>query len=511
MKRSPVGWIVLAVACLTCVPARHSPRRVVLLLADTLRADHFTPERMPELWRYFEDGTRFEAAYSAATWTLPSVASLFTGRHPIELRTTEGTLISIPVGVPTLASELAGRGYATAAVTANVTVNHENGFSRGFDRFVAAFARKAGETKRQIRWPAPDADWVIRHAESALREFEGQDLFLYLHFMDPHDPYRDHETGVLLSAPTPGEVRSPEAVRDLRLAYASEVRFLDRRLAAFLEQHGPFDLVIFTSDHGEEFFEHGGFKHGPTVYPEAARVPLLIRGEAVDHRVISRPVSLVHLKEFLLHAGKESLDRRRAVFTESFSHGPPRLSRVFGERQAILFSRFFAAQATTPTARWLLDHHAPLVFATLNGDPASLAELPVDELLLDLIRHFAGFREGLYLLFPPGGPWRIEIEGAGSGGWYWGSAAVCRLRRSAAARLIMEIDDPDPFVLVFLPLMGESARLREATGGRWLQPSGGPPKRVPRSLAVWRDPGRPPQELAGIEETLDRLRALGYL
>ncbi len=127
------------------------------------------------------------------------------------------------------------------------------------------------------------------------------------------------------------------------------------------------------------------------------------------------------------------------------------------------------------------------------------------------MRHFAGFRKGLYLLFPPGGNWRVEITGATTPGWWWGDAPTCELAETGPDGLLLEVAGADPFALVFLPVDGESVSVLSAASGATIRPLAGPPREVPRSATHWLDPGRPPPKLSGIEESLERLRALGYL
>ena len=234
------------------------PRRVLLVVIDTLRADA-VDSSMTELLDLFAGGTRFTHAYSPASWTLPAMASILTGRSPPDLALPDGTLIALAPGESTIASDFAARGYYTAGVSANYTVHHENGFSAGCDLFLVPSVLGHGD------WP--DADWVLERARRVLQWFPDRDLFLYLHLMDPHDPYRESGSGEALAAPATGQSDDPAAAARLRAAYLDDARVLSARLAEFVRDSGPFELVVVTADHGEEFLEHGGWRHGPRSIP----------------------------------------------------------------------------------------------------------------------------------------------------------------------------------------------------------------------------------------------------
>jgi arylsulfatase len=503
-------------------------RRVLLAVADTLRFDYADEERMPELWSYFADGTRFLRAYSPASWTLPSLASVFTGQLPSQLRSPDGTLISLAPGAETIASELHRRGSVTVGVTANYTVNHENGFSTGFDLFFAPPPATGGEASGGL----PDARWIAERAREAADWFAGEDLFLYLQFMEPHEPYRDHETGRALGVPMGDRNPDPATLAALRSAYASEARYLSRELGALLRHLGELDLAVFTADHGEEFFEHGGFRHGPTLYEEVVRVPLWIRGPGFPARTVAEPISLVALKRLLLR-GPDGIPQGRTpnrVTMETFSYGPPRWSCILDHTQVIYFARRLVPEnAEHPTARWLQENHPRMSFSDLDGWPidpgGDLVRRSVDQLL----EHFAGHRRGLFLLFEEGSEAALEVSGAGRDGLLWGDAEHLAVNEAGPAKLQVEVREPRPFALLFLPVPegGEEERTAGTPdrGPRVVDLASGRPlavapiaavsdpeaRRPAGAVSVWLDPGRPPAVLRGAEETLERLKALGYI
>lgn len=483
-------------------------RKILLAVADTLRFDHADRERMPEVWSYFAGGTRFLHAYSPAAWTLPSLASIFTGELPVKLRSPDGTLISLGSDAGTLASKLAGRGFVTAGVTANYTVNHENGFSQGFDLFYTPSPREHNPGD------FPDARWVGERALEIASWFEEEDFFVYLQYMEPHEPYRNHESGEALNLLVRGEDPDPGALAALRSAYASEVRYLSRELGVLLQRLGDLDLAVFTADHGEELFDHRGYGHGPTLSEEVVRVPLWVRGRGVEARTVDEPVSLVTLADLILR-GSDPGSRDAPVTMETFTFGPPRWSCIIDRKKVIYFARGLEAQEPSdgmhPTARWLLEHHPRIFFSDLEGRPVE----PGAELVrrsVDLLQeHYAGHRRGLFVRLEEVREAELRATGVGRDGLWWGDAASVEVTE-ADGKLAISVRAPQPFVLLFLPQAGDAApRLFDAGTGEPVVLGLAPPARSEAAVTAWLDPGRPAAELRGAEETLKRLEALGYL
>jgi hypothetical protein len=484
-------------------------RRVLLVVIDTLRADA-VDSSMPELLDLFADGTRFMRAYSPASWTLPAMASILTGRSPPDLALPDGTLIALAPGESTIASDFAARGFYTAAVSANYTVHHENGFSAGCELFLVPSVLGHGD------WP--DAGWVLERARRVLQWFPDRDLFLYLHLMDPHDPYRESGSGESLAAPATGQTDDHAAAARLRAAYLDEARGLSARLAEFVRESGPFELVVVTADHGEEFLEHGGWRHGPTVYPEVSRVPLLVRGTGIAAAEVARPVSLVDLRHFLAEAagagGETEWPTGSMAEVVSFVHAGPRFGWAHDGGEAILFARDLAPPAVEdPIGKWLRAHHPRLDFVDADGAERAAGENEAADAALLLTARFHGLAAGSWLWVPPSVErLRVEIEGASGGGWWWGGARGVELSSAGAgsSSKVLEVTAPDPFALVFVPAI-EGGRLSLVEGVEPM-PLAGPPSVIPDEGAVaWRDRGRPPAALEGVEQTMRRLRAQGYL
>ena len=319
------GVILVCLALLTAGCADSPPRSVVLMVVDTLRADHlgiygYERETSPELDRLSRSAAVYDHAYAPSPWTLPSFGSIFTGRLPAEHLAgwpasalpgaqVEGrSFLPLRPGTPTLAETLEGAGLETAAVMNNAFLHPDFGVARGF----RTYDHLGGNRKRIRR-----ADQVVDRALKWL-DVEGRgDFFLAVHFFDPHLNYDAPEgfRGRYTREISDGERHAMMDLRRLRQrvrrgedvdwdfligAYDEEIAFVDQEIGRFwreLESRGLLDhsLVIVTADHGEEFGDHGGFEHGHSLFEELVRVPLLMWGPGVRPGRYFHPVSLVDI------------------------------------------------------------------------------------------------------------------------------------------------------------------------------------------------------------------------
>jgi arylsulfatase A-like enzyme len=309
---------LLALAASACGGGDERPRLVVLVSIDTLRADHlgfygYERETSPVLDALARESTVFDEAMSSSPWTLPAHASLLTGLYPSRhgLTSHERYLSS---GLATLAQLFSRAGYRTAAVVNSHNLGPDFGLDRGFQQY-RYFEENASqrEPSRQITDQA--VQWV---GEAGKRP-----LFLFLHYYDVHSDYAslpEHEAEFLrpyegiadgttaqLAAHREGKVSlSPADAPNLIDRYDAGIRQMDAEIGRFLDflrERNLMEetLLVLTSDHGEEFFEHGGVLHGQTQYQEVLRVPLVVRGPEVPAgRRIATPVSLVDVAPTLL-------------------------------------------------------------------------------------------------------------------------------------------------------------------------------------------------------------------
>ncbi|HEX2162916.1 MAG TPA: sulfatase, partial [Thermoanaerobaculia bacterium] len=397
---------------------------VVLIVVDTLRADHLGAyghplPTSPEIDRRLAArGTLFEDAYAQAPWTLPSVLSFLTGRPPGELLPAgREAPTAVPPGVPTIAERLRDAGYRTAAFVANPTLQPTVGFDRGFETWWAPPA--------EVESLRLDAAEVNRRALPWLAAHAGAPFFLYLHYMDPHDPYAPPETGAAEAPFFPGyegevtgemvqglylgevELADPEADRrQLAALYDGEIAHVDGRigevLAAFDERLAADTLFVLTADHGEELGDHGGWKHGHTLYDEQIRVPLIARwdGRVRAGRRIEGAVRLLDLVPTLLTAaglgrppglagadltpvltGIEPLPRRVAL-SRHLSFGPLRAAAVLDDWKLILFNRREPFEPENDlhaaTAPFDLERLERIELYDLSADPGETRDLSTE-------------------------------------------------------------------------------------------------------------------------------------
>lgn len=305
---------------------------VIILLIDKLRADHvgcygYHLETTPNIDEYANRGVRFENVRAQASWTLPSTVSLFSGLHPSThgVRTREHSLSD---RVDTMAEIFGDGGYATAAIVANpflkTTFNVQQGFQHYFDDFIKE--THWGSAKRNVRMLTELMDGVealkllysrpeykvpehlVGHynvgkmgigtvnseALRWVRKNRDRPFFLYLHYIDVHGPY-------VPPRPFDNEFSGTRAQEVVNL-YDGALRYTDSQIDSFLEdlkQLGVFEnsIIMITSDHGEEFQDHGGSTHGKTLYEEQLRVPLIIlRTEAFPfNKTVAEPVGLIDI------------------------------------------------------------------------------------------------------------------------------------------------------------------------------------------------------------------------
>jgi arylsulfatase A-like enzyme len=353
--RRGAAWVRVGIAALLllasgsgCTASDEHPA-IVLIVIDTLRWDRlslsgYDRRTSPQIDRFAADAVVFERAFAPASWTRPSVASLLTGldaRKHGAVHSDEG------LGpVETLAENLARGGYRTQAWITNPFLKG-GGFERGFGRFEKlCLGRGFSVTGAEVT--------ALVMAEGVV----GPATFNWIHFIDPHDPYRpSDETHAELVRPYAGTARgetsfvrgtllsgefipSAEDVGYLSDLYDAEIRTVDQavgRLLDWLRSTGAYDraLVILTSDHGEEFREHGGWLHGLTVYEEQIHVPLLIKppsslGAAAGRR--GQPVSLLDVMPTVLEIASQPLPENldgRSLVPDLLGRSPPSSRTLF--------------------------------------------------------------------------------------------------------------------------------------------------------------------------------------
>ena len=281
----------------SCAPGRGDRPDIVLIVVDTLRADHVGAyghhrETTPHLDVLASRGVLFENAWATAPWTLPSVMSIHTGLYPSDHRV-ENDGLKLGAEVSILAEQLSAAGYETAAFVSHVYVSRPFGFDRGFDTFEDFGIGRPGY--RVEAGMEPTADIVTEAALARLGRRSRAPLFLFVHYFDPHWPYDpppqyrelfpNDYNGPLdasydsISRFQDPAVPLPDGYRAfLEARYDGEIRFVDEMIGRLLDALDERAWVVVTADHGEEYKEHGSMGHGRQLYEESIRVPLVIAG-----------------------------------------------------------------------------------------------------------------------------------------------------------------------------------------------------------------------------------------
>jgi choline-sulfatase len=272
--------------------AAGPPPSLVLLTLDTTRADHLgaygaARARTPALDALAARGTRYTRALTAAPLTLPAHCSLLTGLEPPEHGVRDNGVSALPPDLPTLATALRARGYATGAFVSSRVLDRRFGLDRGFEVYDD---RMAAERTGEYGYPERDAEAVTTAALAwASRLPRGRPFFLWVHYYDPHSPYSP-----------------PREFADLAGGdgYAGEIAYMDRQIGRLLSAlPGAPDrrLVAAVGDHGEALGEHGERAHGIFLYRAALEVPLLLAGPGVPAgRVVRETVAARRLAPALL-------------------------------------------------------------------------------------------------------------------------------------------------------------------------------------------------------------------
>jgi arylsulfatase A-like enzyme len=361
-------------------PSPPDRPNVLFLLVDTLRFDHLTPygygrDTSPEIDKLLaQAGVVVEEAYAQAPWTLPSVVSFLTSRHPGAILGADSSSYGIPQGVESLPETLEKLGYETGGFFANKILHEGNGFARGFGTFFSPPADTPAVDQ-------PDAAAMTGRVLPWLEAHRNSPFFLYVHYIDPHDPYENPEivngrspylpdyrgdiTGRHAHGLHAGRVPLEHPLRDreqLKALYDSEIHYVDRFIGRLLDSIPPQvlanTLVVLTADHGEEFLDHGGWKHGFTLYEEQIHVPLLVRwdGRIPAGSRLRGTVRLLDLAPTLVRAAGgrvssswEGVDLmpaltrqaplpRLAAFAQHMTIGPLRAAAVLDRRKLILFN-----------------------------------------------------------------------------------------------------------------------------------------------------------------------------
>lgn len=413
-------------------------RNVVVLLIDTLRASKLraynsdSRVRTPVIDRIVERGILFEQAQSPENWTKPAVASLLTGLQPAThgAKTEEARL---PDSAELLSEVMKEAGFTTGSFIANGYVSDRFGFDQGWDDY-NNFIRDGRST---------EAEDVFREAGNFIERHKDERFFVYIQTIDPHVPYdppaeylRMYDASAYSGIVQPR--RTPELLvqakrkeitfsaadhRRLEALHDGEISYHDFWLGKFmerLEQLGVADdtLLVITSDHGEEFMEHGSYGHGHSIFQELLAVPLIFHmpGKLPEGRRVKHSVSTLNVAQTILDlTGVSGLSR-----AEGRSLVPDLLGDVVSGPQ-VAFSDFQDIRRVARAGRWKLIMRANLssVLFDLERDPGERRERSVHE--FPIAGRYARILLGQYLGAQNRGQWlrarqdaaqELEVESA---------------------------------------------------------------------------------------------------
>jgi len=353
----------------------QTARNLLVLMVDTLRADHlgcygYGRDTSPRIDAFAKEGVLFENAATPRPKTSPAIASFFTGTWPETHRVARTNTELVEENL-TLAEVLQREGFRTLGLSANANISSPLGFAQGFDEFHWVMRMELKDGRKIDN----HAGTLALRAIQWLSQHRNERLFVYVHFIDPHTPYRP--PGPYATLFEGDELDGRLGTRELRVLekehidciekavylpeagfnldryvtrYDGEIRFTDTAVGQLLDALAALGLaestaVVFTSDHGESMIEHRAFfNHGLFAYEEQVHIPLVIRGPGIPAgRRRTEQVSLVGLMPTLLDL--VGVKRPERVEVDSFSdllapdtlesEGQPTLLSVNEENRSI--------------------------------------------------------------------------------------------------------------------------------------------------------------------------------
>lgn len=320
--------LIFAVITIFFSCARETDQKVfVLFLVDTMRYDIFMEIAQNEYdesgFSYlYKNGSSFPLAFAPSPWTLPSFYSIFTAVPPHELPSITN---AGPASLPFFTDILKNYGIKTAGFGSSPYFNTFFGFDKHFDVFHNI--TKTGQSDTALRKVAPDTFfYALANAEEIknavfdyLKNYNDKDcLFLFIHFIDPHIPYLPigdnldnyNEMSEVREFFIPNNLEylrkksnsySGKTKDLIKQLYYQCARDVDRRIYYIIQEitsrYGDENIMfMLTSDHGEEFWEHGGFEHGHCFYNEVIHVPLVITDTGLD---TEKPTDITYISRYI--------------------------------------------------------------------------------------------------------------------------------------------------------------------------------------------------------------------
>lgn len=274
---------------------KKDPKVFIIIVLDTLRYDHtslygYHRKTTPFLEKLAADGVVYNHAFTTTSWTLPAHVSLFSGKD-LSQHGVVAPNDSISEDYPMASEIFQEKGFLTAAFTGGGFVEDSYGFYRGFQYY----SNEPGNV-----FSMNSAERVFNHFKNYINRFRGNDLFIFLHTYQMHAPYKAPRPylekinktaegnlfGVSKFIQHKHEYYKPlEQTKRQQLIdlYDASILYADEALVGnvirYLKQKGFYEnaMMVVLSDHGEEFYDHGSWEHGHTLYNELIKIPLVIK------------------------------------------------------------------------------------------------------------------------------------------------------------------------------------------------------------------------------------------
>lgn len=383
-KDSLVVWEKIVLSKKAPKPPQQEQKRfpsmrphILIYVVDTLRADHlscygYSRQTSPELDQFAEESAVYTSAYANSPWTRPSGASILTGLYPKNHKTT-GRFGKLAKNLSTLPEILTENGYETAAFIGNGNMSQVFGFGRGFE----TFEELSGIYPRTLNITAQEINRRVFNYLKKYRKNNNQNpLFLLIWTMDPHDPYtpRDENKDMYdINRYQHIDTYQIDLMEDVRFGRVSlsqsQLEFVKTRydqeiyendiafgqLLGTLKELNLFENteIIFTSDHGEQFFEHGGVKHGENVYDESVHIPFVVKSGRMAEGIHKERVQLSDIGPTVLDMAGIPLnfnmdglslfslsDAKRDIYFENY-RGGNRINAVMGAERKVIYNLEF--------------------------------------------------------------------------------------------------------------------------------------------------------------------------
>ncbi len=400
---------------------------VILISLDTLRADHlgcygYKRNTSPHIDTLAQDSAVFHNAYSQSPWTLPSHTSMLTALNPYHHQVYLAEEKMHP-SIITVSDILRINHYYCGGITAGGYVSEKYGFAKGFDSY---------KGERYIPSSADGARQISLHSQDWLENNKDKKFFLFLHTYQIHDPYFAHKniTESYVQGPLiwekmplaeflrnqPEKRRYPfseEEKANLVGLYDGEIRYTDEVLIGpmiqKLKELNLYDrtMIILTSDHGEEFYDHSSWLHSHTLYDELINVPLIVKfpeskykGKRIYPIVRSIDIMPTLLEEADIDYSPFELDgkslmsivkgkeKKNRVFISDFTHkGSEKLRPAVVATNRDLYKIIVNRRSSPPKILLFNLEDDPLEKTSLEGTNSKL----VRELFSSILEHYQNF------------------------------------------------------------------------------------------------------------------------